>query len=732
MSLSARARTIVRRLDGVISLAAGLGTIASPAFDMLLRLWLANIFWLSGMVKLNDWGQALWLSANEYPVSWLNPVAAAWVGGAIEIVCPVLLTLGLATRAAAAACLALSLVIQYAYQENDQHVAWAILFAWYVVNGAGPLSVDHWLARGLGNSAVPLARGVQRLFTALRRWGTPVFLLFLRYWISAIFFRSGLTKIVDWDSTLFLFADEYKVPLLPPALAAVMGTACELACPPLVMLGLGTRLFAVPLIFQSLIIDFTYQHNVEHVYWIFYLLILLLHGAGPLSLDGLAKEFLRRRRPGWLTGGTEGYPKEGPNVVIVGAGFGGIAAARGLRGVDCRVTVIDRHNYHLFQPLLYQVATAGLSPADIATPIREILRDVANARVIMGTVTGIDTQSAEVILGAERIPYDSLILATGARHGYFGHDEWAPHAPGLKRIEDGTDVRRRLLLAFERAEAATDPDERAALLTFVVVGGGPTGVEWAGAIAELARFGMEREFRSIDPASAKVLLVQSGERLLPAFAPVLSAEAGAALERLGVEVRLGKAVELVDAEGVLISGERVLARTVFWAAGVVASPAAQWLGMPGDRAGRVIVEADLSVSGLPNVFAIGDTAASDGWDGGPVPGLAPAAKQGGAYVAGLLRARIEERPIPPPFRYRHAGNLATIGRRAAVADFGAIKLTGSLAWWLWGAIHILFLAGMRSRMAVALEWFWAYLTFRRGTRLITGATDLRGGVPPHD
>jgi NADH dehydrogenase/putative oxidoreductase len=672
---------------------------------------------------------ALWLAANEYPVSWLDPVLAAWVGAAIEIVGPVLLTLGLATRAAAAAMLGLTLVMQYFYQENDQHLAWAVLFGWYGVMGAGRLSVDRLMARGIGESALPFAGPIARFLASLTKWGGPLFQLFLRSWIAAIFFRSGLTKIADWDAAIFLFTDEYKVPFLPPELAAMLGTLCELSCPAFLVLGLGSRLFALPLIGMSIVIDLTYQHNVEHLYWIFILALIVVRGPGALSVDRLVSLVLRARFPLIVRTRARTMPPEGPHVVIVGAGFGGLAAAQGLRHTACHITLIDQHNYHLFQPLLYQIATAGLSPADIATPIREILRDQPNVKVVMGRVTGVESKDRAVITEDGAVHYDWLILATGAQHSYFGKDEWAPFAPGLKRIEDGTDVRRRLLLAFERAEAASDAEERSALLTFVVVGGGPTGVEWAGAIAELARFGMESEFREIDPATARVILVQAADRLLPPFPPALSAEAKAALVRLGVEVRLGAAVDHIDADGVVVSGQRIDARTVFWAAGVAASPAAKWLGAAADRAGRVTVGPDLTVPGFRNVVAIGDTASSTAWDGQPVPGLAPAAKQGGHYAAAVIRAGIEGRPAPAPFRYRHGGNLATIGRKAAVADFGAITLTGALAWWLWGVVHVFFLAGMRNRTAVALEWFWAYLTFRRGTRLITGAAAERPASP---
>jgi putative oxidoreductase len=409
----------------------------------------------------------------------------------------------------------------------------------------------------------------------------------------------------------------------------------------------------------------------------------------------------------------------------VGGGFGGLYAATTLRRADVDLTLIDRRNFHLFQPLLYQVATAGLSPGDIAAPVRQIFRDAYNVRVLLGAVTGIDTQSRRVQTAAGEIPYDYLVLATGATHSYFGKDSWAPFAPGLKRVEDALEIRRRILTAFEHAEAATDESERARLLTFLIVGGGPTGVELAGAIAELARFGMDKEFRTFDPADARVILVQSAPRLLPAFPESLSAIAQRSLEKLGVEVLLKSRVEAIDAEGVAVSGRRMAARTVLWAAGVTASPAARWLAVEADNAGRVKVGPDLGVTGLANVFAIGDTALSNAWNGEAVPGLAPAAKQAGAYVAELIRRRIEAGPAPAPFRYQHRGSLATIGRKAAVVDFGFLKLWGAPAWWLWGLVHVGFLVGVRNRIATMINWFWAYLTFGGGIRLITGGEASR-------
>jgi len=446
-----------------------------------------------------------------------------------------------------------------------------------------------------------------------------------------------------------------------------------------------------------------------------------LSGAGKFSLDDLLLSRLQQTYPE-LAGKLPRRFEDLPQVVIVGAGFGGLACAHALRHTPVGVTLIDRHNYHLFQPLLYQVATTALAAGDIAMPIRSLLREQANARVLLGEVTGVAAAQREVHLGARRIRYDYLVLATGATHSYFGRDDWAPFAPGLKRVEDANDMRSRLLLAFEQAEAAQDEAERAALLTFLIVGAGPTGVELAGAIAELARYGMEKEFRHVDPAQARVILVQSGPRILPAFPAALSARAAAALGRLGVEILTDSRVEAIDASGVHVAGRRIVARNVFWAAGVVASPAARWLDAGHDGSGRIKVADDLGVPGHPGVFAIGDTALSTAWNGQPVPGLGPAAKQGGHYVARVIRARLAGHTPPRPFRYQHLGSLATIGRKAAVADFGFVRLSGAPAWWLWGLVHVYFLAGMRNRISVLLDWAWAYFTFRSSTRLITRAS----------
>jgi NADH dehydrogenase len=408
------------------------------------------------------------------------------------------------------------------------------------------------------------------------------------------------------------------------------------------------------------------------------------------------------------------------HVVIVGAGFGGLAAAQGLAGAGVRITIIDQRNHHLFQPLLYQVGTASLATSEIAWPIRHLMRKRREVTTLLGVVTGIDTQSRTVSLeDGGTTNYDTLVLATGARHAYFGHDEWEPYAPGLKTLEDATTIRRRVLLSFERAERETDPEQRAALLTFVIVGGGPTGVELAGAIAELAHQNLPREYRHIDTRQARVVLIEAGPRILPSFTEDLSAYAHASLERLGVDIQLRQAVRECSDQGVIYGDRPLAAKVVLWAAGVRASAAAAWAGLPADNAGRALVEADLTAPGHPEIFVIGDTATINAWHGKPVPGIAPAAKQQGTHVARTIRMRLRGNATPRIFRYQHSGNLATIGRRAAVIDFGWLKLRGWLAWWIWGLAHIYFLIGVRNRLAVALSWLWIYATGSRNACLIT-------------
>jgi len=425
--------------------------------------------------------------------------------------------------------------------------------------------------------------------------------------------------------------------------------------------------------------------------------------------------------PGNMALNTATSPR--PRVVIVGAGFGGLAAAKRLAGKPVEVTIIDQRNYHLFQPLLYQVATAALSPADVAWPIRGIFAGNRNVRVVLGKVCGVDLERKIVRSDRIDLPYDYLILATGAYHSYFGHDEWAMNAPGLKRIIDATEIRKRVLLAFERAEVGMSDAEQRRELTFVVIGGGPTGVEMAGAIAELARYTLARDFRNIDPRSARVILVEAGDRLLRAFPEDLSAYAKRALERLGVEVTLNKRVEVRE-EGAFIGDMLIPSGTMIWAAGVKVPHLKDWLPVETDRTGRVPVEPDLTLKGHAEVFVVGDAAAVGWKDGQTVPGIAPAAKQGGRYAADVIMADVRGESRPPPFRYRHQGNLATIGRDSAIVDFGRVRLKGRVAWWIWGLAHIYFLIGVRAPMIVAAQWFWAYLTFGRGARLITGLQPL--------
>jgi len=411
-------------------------------------------------------------------------------------------------------------------------------------------------------------------------------------------------------------------------------------------------------------------------------------------------------------------PEPRARVVIVGAGFGGLEAAKALRRVEADVIVIDRQNHHCFQPLLYQVATAALSPADVAWPIRHILRDQANTTVLMETVEGIDTAGRRLRTNFGEVPYDYLVIATGAMHSYFGHDEWSDAAPGLKRIDDATRIRRSILIAFEQAEAMAEPAAQCRLLTFVIIGGGATGVEMAGAIAEIARQTLAADFRRIDPRTARIVLVEAGPRLLPTFPPELSDYAHKALERAGVEIKTRTYVTNCDRQGVDTDGGRIEACTLIWAAGVIASPAAQWLGVEADRAGRVQVGPDLSVPGHPEIFVIGDTAMVLDSGGRPVPGIAPAAKQMGKHVGKQIAARIAGGAGDAPFRYMHLGDLATIGRRAAVVKFGRLQLRGFLGWAFWSVVHIYFLIGLRNRFVVAFTWAWDYLTFQRGARLI--------------
>jgi NADH dehydrogenase len=420
---------------------------------------------------------------------------------------------------------------------------------------------------------------------------------------------------------------------------------------------------------------------------------------------------------------TEGRARsvsERPRVVIVGAGFAGVEAARALQKAPVDIALIDRRNFHLFQPLLYQVATAALSPGDIAWPIRSVFRQQKNVTVLMTEISGVNLAKRAITDGTVVIPFDFLILATGAMHSYFGDDEWARFAPGLKGIDDATSLRQRLLSAFERAELTADVKEQSRQLTIVVVGGGPTGVEMAGAVAELTHRALAGEFRKIDPTTARIVLIEAGPRLLAAFPTNLSEVTRRSLEAMCVEVRTATLVTSCDQNGVTLGhGERIEAATIVWAAGVTASPAALWIGTAHDRAGRAQVSPDLSAAGHPDIFIIGDTAVVTDGTGRSVPGVAPAAKQMGRYVGKLIAARLAGRATPRPFTYHNSGDLATIGRKSAVVSLGRVRLTGFLGWLFWCLVHIWFLIGFRSRTVVAFNWVWSYLTFQRGARLIS-------------
>ena len=412
-----------------------------------------------------------------------------------------------------------------------------------------------------------------------------------------------------------------------------------------------------------------------------------------------------------------GQPTSLPRIVIVGAGFGGLQAAKALRKLPGELTVVDRNNYHLFQPMLYQVATAGLSPDDIAMPVRQILSKQQNTTVLMAEVTGIDVQKQRVLMGEQALDYDYLIIATGASNNYFHHEEWQKYAPGLKSLDGAIGVRQMVLSAFEVAEREPDPERRQALLTFVLVGGGPTGVELAGALAELAHTSLKSDFRHICPANARIVLVEGESRIMPSFPASLTRKAKAKLQQLGVEVRTGVHVEAIDQESVTIGDRRLPTKNVIWSAGVKASPAGQWLGAEVDHNGRIKVQPDLTVPGHPNIFVLGDTALVT-QKGKPLPGLAPVAIQEGKFVASVIADRIAGENAPKAFHYVDKGMLATVGRDFGVVDIGPIRFTGRLAWLAWVVVHILFLIGFRNRLIVLFQYAWAYFTFQHGARVI--------------
>ncbi len=686
---------------------AFLSRTAWPLVDLLIRIWIGKLALVLSVLISTDWAMAVSMAVGSYPI----PVAGL---GSTAILSQVYwlaafsLMLGLATRVGAAVLLAFTVASHIRVTALDLNLFWMALLAYYVLLGADRLSLDRLLSQGLKRSPLPQVGALITLLDATRPGLTGIYLLALRVALMLTMLLAGGHMATAMLTTT---ADAW----LPVSSATLLFGAL------LIGSGLATRATAL------LNVGMIGYHEMSGgevsfpFYWTVLLLLLVAKGPGPFSLDGAVLAGLRRGSSELL--GKPAFSLKGlPRVVIVGAGFGGIACARALRHAPASITLIDRQNYHLFQPLLYQVATAALSPADIAIPIRAIFRDQFNAKVMLATVTGLDTERREVLTDGLNLPYDHLVIATGATHSYFGQDAWAPFAPGLKRVDDATLVRRRVLEAFEHAEVAASEAERRRQLSFVIVGGGPTGVELAGAIAELARVGMEKDFRNFDPATAEIILVQAGPRLLPAFPESLAEVARRSLADIGVKVFLNSKVRLIDADGVMVNDRRIYSRTVLWAAGVAASPAAKWLNAEADEAGRVKVQPDLSVPHLPDVYVIGDTALANCWKGQPVPGLAPAAKQGGAFVAKVIRSKLRGEPISHAFSYRHMGSLATIGRKSAVADFGFVRLRGAMAWWLWGIVHVLFLVGSRNRVAVVLNWIWSYVTYRASTRLITGSS----------
>lgn len=686
-----------------------------PFTDIAIRLFVGLWFLRSGLVKAADWDQAIVLATLEYPVSWMNPVNAAITGLGIEIIGPILLIAGLMTRPAALAMAALTIVAQAVYIPTTTNLLVSAILIWYVFHGPGAFSLDRVLASGLKTSALPFATPMTTAWEWSRDNLAPVVMALLRVWLGV---------------SLLAYADLVQLPImvltwLPLTIFAGFPDWLAIVVAALLITGFGAGFVSTAMVLLIGAFMIAGAHPNVTLFPFLFLGIYEAKGAGVLSIDRAILAWLEKNI--LFDRDYSEIPDRWPHIVVVGAGFGGLAAVARLKRLPVRITLIDKRNYHLFQPLLYQIATATLNPADIAAPIRSLFKGDGNVRVLKGEVTGIDTQAKTLSYSeGSQLSYDRLILATGATHSYFGREEWGEFAPGLKTIEDGVAVRASILDAFEEAEASGDEERIKRLLTFVIVGAGPTGVELAGAIAELAKVSVEREFRTIDPASARVILVQSGERILPAFPEELSAKAAQSLEELGVEIRTGSRVTEIAKTHVSIGDDtQIASETVLWAAGVAASPAAAWLGAQSDRAGRAAVNDHMRVldangEALEDVFAIGDTAGSNAWEGNAVPGLAPAAKQAGIYVSRVIEAELLEKTCPGAFVYKHQGSLATIGRKSAVADFGRFKLSGALAWWLWGLVHVGFLNGARNRVTVVVNWVWSFFAKHSGVRLITG------------
>ncbi|MEL6529540.1 MAG: FAD-dependent oxidoreductase [Pseudomonadota bacterium] len=680
-----------------------------PFTDLVVRIFVAFAFFRSGLVKATDWDTALYLAANEYPVSWMEPTTAAVVGLSIELIGPALLVFGFFTRPAAFAMAALTIVSQGFYKPITTNLILIAILFWYVVHGPATFSLDRAISAGLKQSALPLAKPAVIASEWLRERAAPVLMAVIRIWLAISLL--SYARVFDPSIALATWLPSTIFSGMPHWLAVVFAA--------LLFVGVAASVVSYLLVFVIGFVMIASAHPDVTLYPFLLLAIYESRGAGVLSIDQMIGQWMEKNI--LFDRDYSEIPDRWPHVVVIGAGFGGLAAVERLKRLPVRITLIDKRNYHLFQPLLYQIATATLNPADIATPIRSLFRPDGNVRVLKGEVHGIDSEAKTVTYGDEQtLQYDKLVVATGASHSYFGRDEWGEFAPGLKTIEDGVAVRASILNAFEQAEACDDEERIKRLLTFVVVGAGPTGVELAGAIAELAKLSVEREFRAVDPASARVILVQSGSCILPSFPEELSAKAHASLAKLGVEVRTGgRVTDIADQHVRIDDGTLIETETVLWAAGVTASPAARWLDAESDRSGRIIVDHQLRVKGQKDVYAIGDTAGSMAWDGNPVPGLAPAAKQAGFYVSRVVEAELLDKDCPGPFEYKHQGSLATIGRKSAVADFGRFRLSGSVAWWLWGLVHVGFLTGARNRLTVVINWGWSFFAKHSGVRLIT-------------
>ncbi|KTD73841.1 FAD-dependent oxidoreductase [Legionella tucsonensis] len=706
-------RNVARFFDIFTDFVDFLGRIGWPVIDLAFRIWIAQQVLVSAILLANHWDTAVYLAKNEYPVPWLSPESGALLGILAQFVGGISLFFGLFTRCGAAVIAVFAVMTQIYYQPIDLNLLWITLMLGYVLRGPGPLSLDNLFEQGFRRSPLPFAMSIVTLVEKTRGFFSSLFLFLIRIWLMiSLLLVNQYVEIISPDKLQPLMS------WLPLSSVSIVFSHFSLFIALFLGFGFATR-FAAALGLIVVLFSFTPEVTGFYLYWVMVMAILFVSGPGTLSLDHLIFNALKKYYP-QLSGKPAFSLDNLPRVVIIGAGFGGIACAKTLRHMPVKITLIDRHNYHLFQPFLYQIATGSLSPADIAISIRSIFLEQFNVEILLGDVSDINKEERLVIADNFTIPYDYLVIATGATHSYFGKDNWTPYAPGLKTINDGTSVRSRIIRAFELAELAQSEEERKQLLNFVIVGAGPTGVELAGAIVELARFGIVKEFRHFDPSSANIILVQATPRILPTFSEKISAKAQSFLESMGVKVLVNSMVEQIDGDGVIINNERIYSKSVFWAAGVAASPAAKWLQVEADPAGRVKVNDDLTVTNYSNIFVIGDTAASNAWKGKPVPGIAPAAKQGGVYVANVISKRIYNNQSKyKPFKYVHLGSLATVGRKAAVAEFNNFKISGELAWWFWGGVHVFFLVGSRNRLSVILNWLWSYYTFRANNLLIT-------------